>query len=1394
MKSPASEQFLPSPHELASETPKAPSRDNPSPRSKGSPSPQGLVPDDGTLKQSWSGRRFARDSLGNRSPSISSLQIQMPMPFVTPGQLAFSAMHFLPVPVLVLNSLKTVVLANEAMGRLLGLIPENDTGSEESSRILDSLNGQTLSQVGVDMMQAGRPVWVAWESFFQSMVDDMGTCNAQGSPGPPQQHSNPSLEHEDMTPTHELPVSEDKGRSAQCHQTVVEVVVARHSLQKAALDPRAPTAKRADDQLSAKMIISVWDIADHQTYFTLTFTNTESELQSSSKRKPIARSTALDAAEKKTIATASNPSSMASSHGSSSSHSYRMSPNSVSLSSSPFPPLGAPFKSMQSAPSILQKMTIIKDTLLDNTETPIIAMWRDCTVAYPNAACRRIMRQDPSYSSNERVDILRNWIVYSEDFSRVLEPQEYPIAVLLDTKNPYSGMRIGTILQDGTRVVYDVLGEVICDDETGEFLAGVVTCRDITKMAREIDQMKVRDLERFKMICDIIPQLVWSTDKDGSLEFFNTRWTEYTGMSLEESLGVYQWTRCFHPDDMAETKKRWEHSLRTGDPYVVEYRCRTKEGKWRWMLGQALPLRNSDTGKIEKWIGTCTDVHDSIEAKLAARRTRQQLLSVIAHAHVTIFTVDTQRKITMLEGALIENANMDQLSEDSCLGGNVDDVFNRLHPELPEGQRPDFLAAVDAIIDRKSSDALVEHSINDRYFRTRFLPMMGRKPISNEKSDENTAEPADNEVEGVIGIIMDVTEVKAKEAVLEAQAKEKQQLLANEAAAKEASRLKSQFLANMSHEIRTPITGVIGMAELLLDVDLDEEQREYAENIYRSGNALLTVINDILDFSKVESGRLDIEEVQFSMSVIVRDVAKMLSFAAQRKNLEFISDIAPEVEEDLVVLGDPGRVRQIITNLLTNSIKFTHQGFVKLSVTKEKETEDKIVLRFEVQDTGIGIDDAIRKRLFQPFSQGDASTARKFGGTGLGLTICKSLLDLMHGRMSLDSVVNQGTTATFWLPFNKPLDTQPSNLVKIEGLPGRLQSEMSVSCNSSERDGHGTPPISGEFASSSLEKVKPSPTKLRASILRDDVDLSPEARSKIHVLVVEDNAINQQIATKTIKKLGFNVSASWNGREALEYLAAAKEGQHQKPDIILMDVQMPICDGYKATHLLRHHFPYKSYIRDVPIVAMTASAIQGDQEKCRRAGMDDYLAKPVRSKTLEQMLVRWSVNRRALSTHRPHKSDSVCTDSSDDCTNSGIPCVGIDQVEDDGELPTPHERLAASALDLEEQRNSLPTPRPSKVSPVIPSSASRSFFSSHDAFSSAPEPPSSPAAPQIHRVETDELAQQSRDDKLLGAAGGGPSVSPMAHTPSMEKGEALTEANVEKFQREERRRRMSSSG
>jgi PAS domain S-box-containing protein len=545
-------------------------------------------------------RRFSRGPPastpdGRRSDSASPFRL--PMPFLSPGQLALSTLQFLPVPILVVNNLKTVVLANDAFGRLVG--PSGDGPTDRpgnASSALDKLRGQSLSQVGIDLLQDGRPVWVSWEAFLDAVVTDADAAKAMVRRGS-------ALHDGHATPT--ASAAQDRASRPPADESsdvTVEVVISRRDINKTNIDPRLKS-KASDFQAYAKMIVSVWQVEDRQKYFTLTFTSTEAHESSLARgRKSVAQAGLLDSADRKTIVP-SNPPSAVSSRGSGS-PSYRASPGTISVTSSPFPPMGPPSKSsLSNTPSILQKTIIMKDALLDNSEMPIIGMWKDGSVTFPNAAARKFLPEGAEVDDIVNgFDLLPKWRTYTEDFARELGPSEFPMAVLLRTEQPFSGMRFGTYDRAGKPYVLDALGEAIRDDGTGEFLAGVVTCRDVTHMTRMITEIKDKDAERFRLICDTMPQFVWTTTPDGMHDFFNNRWYSYTGLTEEESMGL-GWRTPFHEEDLPEAAKRWKHSLETGDEYVAEYRCRSKDGEWRWFLGRALPLRDKETGKIEKWFG-----------------------------------------------------------------------------------------------------------------------------------------------------------------------------------------------------------------------------------------------------------------------------------------------------------------------------------------------------------------------------------------------------------------------------------------------------------------------------------------------------------------------------------------------------------------------------------------------------------------------------------------------------------------------------------------------------------------------------------------------------------------------------------------------------------------------
>ena len=419
---------------------------------------------------------------------------------------------------------------------------------------------------------------------------------------------------------------------------------------------------------------------------------------------------------------------------------------------------------------------------------------------------------------------------------------------------------------------------------------------------------------------------------------------------------------------------------------------------------------------------------------------------------------------------------------------------------------------------------------------------------------------------GWVGTLADITAVAIAEAAMTKARDE----------ATASSQLKSDFLANMSHEIRTPMNGVLGMTELLLETDLDAAQRDYAETVRVSGDALLTVINDILDFSKIETGKLEIEDIDFSMQTTVTDLVHLLKPSAQAKGLDLAAQIDSSVPD--IVGGDPGRVRQVLTNLIGNAIKFTDVGGIVIQVTSEDPDEDEtlnspFLVRLEVTDTGVGIEQEKQATIFDAFVQADMSTSRKYGGTGLGLAISRQLAELMGGQVGVHSELDSGST--FWFT------------VLVHPRVGAATSR------SKPVDAVAAAPVVGDVAgfTSNRRTVSIPPARVEAPV-----------RDVGRLLLAEDNLVNQKVALAMLSKAGYRVDTVLNGAEAVE---AATTQQY---DAILMDCQMPVMNGYEATAAIRTH---EGSDRHTPVIALTAGARREDRERCLAASMDHYLSKPI---------------------------------------------------------------------------------------------------------------------------------------------------------------------------------------
>ncbi len=458
-------------------------------------------------------------------------------------------------------------------------------------------------------------------------------------------------------------------------------------------------------------------------------------------------------------------------------------------------------------------------------------------------------------------------------------------------------------------------------------------------------------------------------------------------------------------------------------------------------------------------------------------------------------------------------------------------------------------------------EAYGDNDLRRRYYENHYSPIRGE----------------DNSFIGLTVFLFDITERKIMEEELQQTNNDLEIAIeqSNELAkqARQANAAKSEFLANMSHEIRTPLNGVIGMTGLLQDMDLNAEQHEYAQIAHMSGEMLLSLINDILDFSKIEARKLEMEMLDFDLRSMLKDTADLLAVGARGKGLELVSMVHPAVPS--LLHGDPGRLRQILVNLGSNAVKFTKKGEIVVRADLESEDERKVTIRFSVRDTGIGIPANRQDILFSPFSQVDGSTTRKYGGTGLGLAISRQLAELMGGMIGVES--EEGIGSTFW--FTAVFEKQSLRPGSTEGL--------------AEIEGEGA-----------IDHIAKRPA------------ISRSLKRKIRILVAEDNPVNQKVAQALLRKMGLQADVVANGLEAVNAL------QTTPYDLVLMDCQMPEMDGYEATRIIRRQGS-KALNPGIPIIAMTALAMQGDREKCIQAGMNDFIAKPVKRRELAEMLISW---------------------------------------------------------------------------------------------------------------------------------------------------------------------------
>jgi len=638
-------------------------------------------------------------------------------------------------------------------------------------------------------------------------------------------------------------------------------------------------------------------------------------------------------------------------------------------------------------------------------------------------------------------------------------------------------------------------------------------------------------------------------DRNARMVRFNTAAETFTGISFADIQDQpFAWLRFLPEDQRNSAREAFAQFLGGHAPDRFQSSWINKAGK-TCTIDWSNSAMVDDQGEPQYLVAIGVDITHQKLLEKEGRQQEEWLRTIIDHLGEGVYTLDQNGQLSYING-----------QAEKMLGWTFEEMRGRSVHELVHHHRRDGspLPAAECPIYAAMHSCEIYRSNDEVFFHKDGTPL----PV------KVSGAPLMRAGERIGSVVM-FSDMRTQMLL-------QQRLVEAKESAEQAARLKSDFLSTMSHEIRTPLNGVMGMADMLFDTRLDDSQVEYVRIIKTSADALRAIIDDILDFSKIEAGRLELEYTDFSLRKIVQNSIDILASKARESGVALESNIEPLLPDHFN--GDPVRIRQVLLNFLSNAIKFSRNGEIRVraeSAPFAASAEPRIGVRLSVRDTGIGISEEAQSRLFQSFSQADSSTTRRFGGTGLGLAICRRLVEAMGGEIGVQSAPGKGST--FWICI--PL------------RPGKapIAAELTLA------------PVPGLL---SVGSKAPAGTQL------------PAASTLKPLLLAEDNAINQRVATLVLNKLGYQVDVVENGAEAVR---AAASGRYA---VVLMDCQMPEMDGFEATAAIRS--AERGSGRHLPIVAMTANAIEGDRERCIAAGMDDYIPKPINADRLRDVLAIWA--------------------------------------------------------------------------------------------------------------------------------------------------------------------------